>query len=452
LQQAIKLLQLNRIELSTLLKTELMENPILEEGMELTEEEEKETETKEVEKMEEVKGEGEAGSDFDWENYVQNYFTPASSGNLPADDEIPSFENTMSKSRSLQDHLEWQLKLSSLDENEERVGMMIIGNIDDDGYLQTGVEEIAEKSGIDASEVERVIRKVQDFDPLGVGARNLTECLLLQTRGIENPHLLQKVIKNHLHNLEIKNFKAIQKDMELEKEEVIELIKRISFLEPKPGRPFYDENAQYISPDIYIFKLGDKFTIALNEDGMPKLRISSFYKNILSKAGSSAKAKEYIYEKLKSAVWLIRSIHQRHRTIYKVAESIVKFQGDFLNKGMSHLKPMVLRDVAEDIDMHESTVSRVTTAKYVHTPQGIYELKFFFNSGIRRVEGDAIASESVKNKIKTICLQENHEKPYSDQDIVEILRKSNINIARRTIAKYREMLGILPSSKRKKLF
>ncbi|MFH1727104.1 MAG: RNA polymerase factor sigma-54 [Pseudomonadota bacterium] len=453
LQQAIKLLQLNRLELSALLKTELLENPILEEDSGLTEEEEKEKDPeKESETKEEVKGEGEGQQDFDWENYLQSYSAPSSGTVLSTDDEIPSFENTMSKKHSLKDHLEWQLKLSSIDVKEDEIGNMIIGNLNDDGYLESDLEDIASQCKAEIGEVERVLRKIQDFDPLGVAARDLQECLILQTRSLENPHIIQQMIKEHLHHMEIKNYKAIQKAMGITEDDVIDAVKQISKLEPKPGRPFYDASAQYITPDIFIFKVGEKFTIALNEDGMPKLRISAFYKNVLQREGSSAKAKEYIYEKLKSAVWLIRSIHQRHRTIYKVAESIIKFQGDFLNKGISALKPMVLRDVAEDIDMHESTVSRVTTSKYVHTPQGIFELKFFFNSGIKRVEGANIASESVKDKIKTVVSQENQAKPYSDQDIVEILKKSNINIARRTVAKYREMLGILPSSKRKQLF
>jgi RNA polymerase sigma-54 factor len=232
---------------------------------------------------------------------------------------------------------------------------------------------------------------------------------------------------------------------------VVAAIKLFSNLEPKPGRLFHGEEAQYITPDVYIHKVGDTYCTVLNDDGLSKLRISNHYKNAL-RNGQGAKAKEYIQEKMRSAVWLIRSIHQRQRTIIKVADSIIKFQRDFLDKGIAHLKPLILRDVAEDIGMHESTVSRVTTNKYVHTPQGIYELKFFFNSSISRVGGEDIASEAVKDKIKQIVAAEPGDKPYSDQKIVEVLRTQNVDIARRTVAKYREVLGILPSSKRKKFF
>ena len=220
--------------------------------------------------------------------------------------------------------------------------------------------------------------------------------------------------------------------------------------EPKPGRLYNDDETIYISPDIYVFKVGDDYEIVLNEDGMPKLRINSYYREILTSKNSLGKdTKEYIQEKLKSAAWLIKSIHQRHRTIYKVTESIVQFQRDFFDKGIAYLKPLVLRDVAERIQMHESTVSRVTTNKYIHTPQGIFELKFFFNSAVSSMEGESIASESVKEHIRNIVKSEDKRKPFSDQELCDILKKSNIDIARRTVAKYRETLGILPSRKRR---
>jgi RNA polymerase sigma-54 factor len=259
------------------------------------------------------------------------------------------------------------------------------------------------------------------------------------------------IIERHLKHLESKNYQAIAKDLKLPLEEVVKAVRVISRLEPKPGRAFTGEEAQYITPDVYVHKMGDRYVTVLNDDGLSKLRISGMYRAAL-KNGEAGKAKEYIQDKLRSAVWLIRSIHQRQRTIYKVTESIVKFQRDFLDRGIAHLKPLILRDVAEDIGMHESTVSRVTTNKYVHTPQGIYELKFFFNSAINKTGGDEIASEAVKNHIKQIVGAEDPKHPHSDQKIVEILRGQGIEIARRTVAKYREVLGILPSSKRKKYF
>ncbi|MEE9567258.1 MAG: RNA polymerase factor sigma-54, partial [Desulfobacteria bacterium] len=262
-----------------------------------------------------------------------------------------------------------------------------------------------------------------------------------------------QIIRNHLKHLENKNYKAISRALGVGLGDVLSAVDIIIRMEPKPGRQFSDEEPQYISPDVFVYKVGDEFVIVLNEDGMPKLRISSFYKKALSNKGEefAGRTRDYIKSKLRSAVWLIRSIHQRQRTIYKVVESIICFQRDFLEKGLVHLRPMVLRDVAGDIGMHESTVSRVTTNKYVHTPQGIFELKFFFNSSISRFNGEAIASASVKEKIRQIIESEDPTKPYSDKKMVDILESSNINIARRTVAKYREMLGVLSSNKRKNI-
>jgi RNA polymerase sigma-54 factor len=253
--------------------------------------------------------------------------------------------------------------------------------------------------------------------------------------------------------LEKRNFPGIAKALKLPVEKIVEAARMIADLEPKPGRPFYDESGQYITPDIYVYKVGEEFTIGQNEDGLPKLRISDFYQKVLRGNHTTKLTKEYVNEKLRSALWLIRSIHQRQRTIYRVTESIIKYQKEFLLKGITFLRPMVLKDVADDISMHESTVSRVTTNKYIHTPQGIFELKYFFNSGIKRVEGStSVASESVKEKIRALITIEDARKPLSDQEIVEMLRQSNIDIARRTVAKYREMMGVLSSSKRKKIF
>jgi RNA polymerase sigma-54 factor len=253
--------------------------------------------------------------------------------------------------------------------------------------------------------------------------------------------------------LESKNYPAIAKDLKLPLEEVVETAKLLAKLDPKPGRNFSGDDAQYITPDVFIYKMGVDYTVVLNDDGLSKLRISGAYRQALRNGQiPSGQTKEFVQEKLRSAMWLIRSIHQRQRTIYKVTESIVKFQRDFLDKGIAFLKPLILRDVAEDISMHESTVSRVTTNKYVHTPQGIFELKYFFNSSIARTSGDDIASEAVKNHIQKIVTSEDTKNPYSDQKIVELLRSQGIEIARRTVAKYREVLGVLPSSKRKKYF
>jgi RNA polymerase sigma-54 factor len=252
--------------------------------------------------------------------------------------------------------------------------------------------------------------------------------------------------------LENKNYKAISQGLGVPFDDVIAAVEIITRMEPKPGREFSDEEPLYISPDVFVYKVGNEFVIVLNEDGMPKLRLSPFYRETLNKGeGVPGNTRDYIQNKLRSAVWLIRSIHQRQRTIYRVVESIVSYQEDFFEHGIGHLKPMVLRDVAEDIGMHESTVSRVTTNKYVHTPQGTYELKFFFNSSINRLDGEFVASASVKEKIRQIVQSEDPAKPYSDRMMVDILKESNIDVARRTVAKYREMLRVLPSNKRKRI-
>jgi RNA polymerase sigma-54 factor len=415
-----------------------------------------------------VKGE-EGANEIDWDQYLDHYqlqgHTAPSNRNL-TDEELPGYEATLTRKTDLVDHLTGQLRLTTLTPEEERVAMLVIGNLDDDGYFKMPLVEgeaedsaprdplmrVAFETGVGLETAERALRHVQALDPVGVAARDLRECLLLQVRHInaDTPEIVA-IIERHLKHLESKNYGAIAKDLKISVEEVVKAVKVISRLEPKPGRAYSGEEPQYITPDVYVYKMGDKYVTVLNDDGLSKLRISGMYRAAL-KNGQAGAAKEYIQDKLRSAVWLIRSIHQRQRTIYKVTESIVKFQRDFLDKGIAYLKPLILRDVAEDIGMHESTVSRVTTNKYVHTPQGIYELKFFFNSAINRTGGDEIASEAVKSHIKQIVAAEDARHPHSDQRIVEILKGQGIEIARRTVAKYREVLGILPSSKRKKYF
>ena len=302
---------------------------------------------------------------------------------------------------------------------------------------------------------ERTLRRIHQLEPKGCGARDLQECLLIQAAALKDNRapLLSLILKRYLKLLESKNLPAIARELKLNLSEVVDASRLLAKLDPKPGRNWSGEDAQYITPDVFVYKLGEEYTVVLNDDGLSKLRISAMYRAALRNgAGQNPKAKEFIQDKMRSAQWLIRSIHQRQRTIYKVTESIVKFQRDFLDKGIAYLKPLILRDVAEDIGMHESTVSRVTTTKYVHTPQGIFELKYFFNSSIARVAGDDIASEAVKNHIKQIVAAEDARTPYSDQKIVELLRAQGIDIARRTVAKYREVLGVLPSSKRKRYY
>jgi RNA polymerase sigma-54 factor len=348
-----------------------------------------------------------------------------------------------------------QLSLTHLTDDERTVCSLIIGNLDENGYLRGAtIEEIAQDAECDEEFAEEMLEIIQqEFDPTGVGARDLAECLLIQAEQVyKRGDPIFQVIMDHIPNLEKKRYDLIARDLDLTMEQVVDAARRISKLNPRPGRIYSNEEPQYITPDIYIHKVGDEYAAVINDDGVPKLKVSSFYKDALLN-GDARDAKKYVQEKVKNAAWLIQSIYRRQRTILKVTNSIIKFQRDFLDHGIGKLKPLVLRDVADDIGMHESTISRVTTNKYVHTPQGIFELKFFFNSSISKTHGDDIASEAVKTRIKQLIDQEDPKKPYSDSKIVKMLReKHNIDIARRTVAKYREMLGILSSTKRKRLF
>ena len=467
LQQAIKLLQLSRMELVDVVRQELEENPVLEEGQENLDEKELaeisegagggegEASPEITEEVREVKGENEGLNDIDWQTYLEGYNLGGSvADSYEEDEDRPSYENLLTKKSTLSDHLLWQLNLSRLEESDRVIASEIIGNIDEDGYLQANLEEIAQSTGSDLSRVERVLSFVQEFDPPGIASRNLQECLLRQVQLLGmSGSLVETILRDHIGDLENRRYQAIAKVQGVALEEVLGAAKVISGLDPRPGSPFSSEDVHYITPDIFVYKVGDEYMVVLNDEGLPNLRINSFYRNALAGGpGVDPKAGEYIQEKMRGAVWLIKSIHQRQRTIYRVTKSIVKFQKEFFDKGIAYLKPLVLRDVAEDIEMHESTISRVTTNKYVQTPQGLFELKFFFNSGINTTEGESLASESVKSKIKEIVSGENPKKPYSDQKIVEILRQHGIEIARRTVTKYREMLGLGSSTERKRFF
>jgi RNA polymerase sigma-54 factor len=480
LQQAIKLLQLSRMELVDMIREEMLENPVLEDSVESSAEQQKatpaelapDTQAERIGETEapmspnvmdgdraevtpEVKADTRsdeaAVKEFDWEGYLENQ---AANPPLPSyranSEELPSLEATLTRGTSLFAHLEWQLKLGHFTEEEEPVALLILGNLTPDGYLDQPLDEIAEEADKPLEFVEQVLHKVQQLDPPGVAARSLEECLTLQAYHIgADDHVVLGMIQKHLGNLEKKNYAAIAKDLNEPVEEIYEAAKVVMQFDPKPGRAYTDEEPTYISPDVYIHKVGEKYFVVANDDGLPKLKISDFYRAALQ---GGPKAKEYIQERLRSAQWLIRSIQQRQRTIVRVTESILRFQREFFDKGPAYLKPLILRDVADDIGMHESTVSRVTTNKYVNTPQGLFELKYFFNSGISRSDGDDLASEAVKLKIKQIIGGEDQRHPHSDQKIVELLADQGIEIARRTVAKYREQLKILSSSKRRQVF
>ena len=460
LQQAIKLLQLSRLELAEMIQQEMEQNPALEESGidELSDknitalESKAETPDKET-PVKEITIEEKIRTDTDWENYINEYNSTGRVYTESENTEAPNFEAFTSEKKTLKDHLQWQLGLYGLSEQQEEIGIMMIGNLNRDGYLCLDVEEIAQACNAEIENVENVLSVLQTFDPPGICARDLCETLLIQVQqlGIDNP-IITEIIKYHLKNLENRNSKKIAKALKISTDDVRAAVNIIQYLEPKPGRKFSTDEPAYITPDIYVYKDGDGFKIVMNDDGLPKLKINRFYKDAIANGRKISKdTKNYLNEKMQSASWLIKSIHQRQKTIYLVMESILKFQKKFFESGIAYLKPLILKDIAEDIEMHESTISRVTTNKYAYTPQGLFELKYFFNSSIERTGGESMASASVKDKIRLLIENEDHESPLSDEKLSSILKGSNIQIARRTVAKYRKVLNILPSNKRKQL-
>jgi RNA polymerase sigma-54 factor len=338
-----------------------------------------------------------------------------------------------------------------LDERELALGLEIIGNIDERGYFAAVPEDIAERTGCTLEDFDDMLDMVQRLDPLGVGARDLKECLLIQVRALQLKNgIVEKVIEHHMKDLEKHNYVGIAKGLKITEEQVIESVAKIVGLDPIPGRQFGTTSDQYMIPDVYVFKVAGNWAVSLNEDGLPRLKVSEFYKDMKENRLKTTE-KEYLSDKIKSAQWLIKSIQQRQQTILKVTNKIVERQKDFFDFGVQFLKPMILRDIADDIEMHESTVSRVTTNKYVHTPRGIFELKWFFNSPVSKTDGGDIASEAVKSMIKKIIDSEEPKSPHSDQKLVELLEKQGILLARRTVAKYREQLNIFPSGQRKRM-
>ena len=490
LQQAIRLLQLSRLELIDEIRKELDANPVLADDEieprprttqpgEVVHQEspsndsdnrlglsERLSDRNKGEELQRAADEKKV-NEIDWEQFLENRSMqqplPASRGGF---EDLPPIEQNLTKGTSLVDHLRWQLQVSDLTEPERAFAEMVLGNLDDNGFLDLkgteredgtvtpdlSLEQLAQEAGLDPEDAPEVLRIMQEWDPVGACARDLRECLLVQAEVFGYEDLEIQIIDKHMHNLEKHNYPAIARDLKVPVEEVYEAVKEIQKLESRPSRNFTetDDRSIGITPDVYVVKDGERFVVSDNDRGVQRLYINeSLTKQLLK----DPQAKDFIGEKLRNAQSLIRAIEQRRKTIIKVTECIVDKQRDFFEKGVAFLKPMILRDVAYAVGMHESTISRVTTNKYVHTPQGLFELKYFFNSSIRRTAEDDIASESVKQAIKKIIEEEEKSNPLSDQAIVEILAKRDgVVIARRTVAKYREMLRILPSSKRKKLF
>lgn len=451
LQQAIKLLPMTTLELAELLNQEMVENPLLEE----VPEEEPAAEAAGTTEAETKPEKDEAWDDADYEYFFGEYLDEGYRPKQPQEvKELPPIENTLSSKGSLADHLMWQLNLQTSDPLLREIGAAIIGNIDDDGYLVASIDEIASLGPWDIADVERALDHVQGFDPIGVCARDLQECLLLQLRSLGLAGTpCEALVRDHLRQLQNQRIPELAKALGIEPDEVKTHIEFIRHLDPKPGARYTPTESQYVIPDVYIIKTDEGYRAVLNEEGLPQLRISPVYRRLLDKGGdASDETRAYVKDKFRSALWLLKSVDQRQKTIVKVATSIIHFQQAFLDSGIEHLRPLVLRDVATDIGMHESTVSRVVNNKYMHTPQGVYEMKFFFHSGISSSLGESVSSVTIKQRIRKIVEGEDPRRPLSDSKIMNLLQKDGLALARRTIAKYREELRIPTSNQRKVLY
>ena len=454
LQQAIKLLPMSTLELADLLNQEVVENPMLEE---VSSEDAQASDSASSEKAEgdaEAAPKSDTWDDNDYAYFFGDYLDDGYRARTQQEvKELPPIENTLSTGSSLADHLQWQLSLQATDETVREIGDAIIGNLNDDGYLVASVDEISTMGGWSVEEVEKALRIVQRFDPVGVAARDLQECLGLQLQHIgHDTAVAEKIVTEHLRLLQNHQVPEIAKKLGMTIDEVKEHVELIRHLDPKPGSRYNRPDSHYVIPDVYVVKVEDQYVALLNEEGLPQLRISPVYRRLLDKsAENTAETRAYVKDKFRSALWLIKSVEQRQKTIHKVATSIITYQREFLDQGIEFLRPLVLRDVANDIGMHESTVSRVVTNKYMHTPQGVFEMKYFFHSGISSSYGEHVSSVTIKQRIRKIIGAEDLRKPLSDSKIVSILQREGLALARRTIAKYREELKI-PTSNQRKMF
>ena len=431
--QAIQILQFNHQELVDYVENEILENPVLEED--------KNYDFPEVDIREKIRE-----SAYEEHREEQWEYTP--------DDEREeyTYEQYVSDEDSLEDYLKMQLDFSKLSEIKRTIGLAIIESIDDNGYLTVSLEDIAKNCNADVEEAEQVLDLIQTFEPAGVGARTLQECLIIQlaSRG-DLTEEVEFIIENMLEDLASHKIAQIAKKMNMTNREVQEIVDLIRTLEPKPGRLFdTGETTKYISPDIFVEKINGEYVVTNNDGSVPRLMVSSYYNKLSSQAKTDDELNKYLNDRFNSAVWLIRSIEQRKQTIFNVASAIVRYQQEFFDKGEKFLKSLTLRQIADELGMHESTVSRSINGKYMESPRGMYELKFFFSSGVSGDDGKSVSSNSVKSIIKELIGSENPKKPYSDQEMVEILKNKGIEISRRTVAKYREGLGILSSSKRRR--
>ena len=462
LQMAIKLLQLSRLELESLVQKELTENPALEEAPEPTDdapqaggvEATPPAETPPTTPAADPEPVPASPDDMDFDKVLEQYetFRPPPTPSVAAPEDAPQFENRAGAEDSLAEHLMWQLQMSAFNFEERLVATELIGAIDDNGYLRSdGLSTACNAVGVDEAFAEQVLLRIQALDPLGVGARNLRECLLIQARVLlPDDELVHRVIDLHLDELVGRAALHLQESLEIGDAEMRRVMEAISSLDPKPGRGFSSSQAEYVVPDVFVEMRSGEWVVSLNENGLPKLRVSDYYKRVLHQ-NKNADTREFLRNKVRSAVWLVRSIYQRQATMKKVTEAIFRFQRDFLERGPKFLRPLVLRDVALEVGMHESTISRVTTQKFAQTPQGLFELKYFFGARIQSERGEDLSAQAVRERIQTLIDKEDPRRPLSDQAIVVVLKEENIKIARRTVAKYRGQLGLLSSSERTKV-
>ncbi|HKQ98785.1 MAG TPA: RNA polymerase factor sigma-54 [Candidatus Polarisedimenticolia bacterium] len=461
LQQAIKLLQMTKLELQEEVTQELTENPMLEEVQETSPESERpDGEEAPAETPPEAPVEPDRDRDsfdeIDYESYFQDYMDLSYNPQAPREEvETRPLDAVLSRPQSLTDHLMWQLDMAALPARQKEIAQAIVGNLDDAGYLQASFEELAAMGPYTVEEVETVLHLVQDFDPPGVAARDLRECLLLQIayHDMEGTPV-ETIVRDHFDLLQGRRFRELAQALGMTLEEGMAAVEGVRHLDPKPGKKYNAGSSNYVVPDVYVLKIDKGYTIVLNEEGMPRLRISPFYRRLIDRNNPEAtrETREYAREKFRSAFRLIKSLEERQRTIYKVAKSIVKHQQGFLDYGYEHMRPLILRDVADDIGMHESTVSRVVNHKYMHTPRGLFEMRFFFHSGLSSDHGEDVSSLTVKERIKKAVAEEEQEHPLSDAAIVRILSREGLRIARRTVAKYREELRIPSSNERRQGF
>jgi RNA polymerase sigma-54 factor len=457
LLQKIELLQLNRLELQEMLNQELVENPILEEVTESDAPSEMSAE----ERIGEAPSNGEAGEagseigrdsfeEIDFRYFFDEYLDTGYKNREAEDTERPSFETFLTRTPSLEDHLNWQLGLSDTRDEIAEIARLIIGNINEDGYLGIGLEEISGLAGCSPEQALEALKIVQFMDPVGVGARDLRECLMLQLESLElEESLAYLVVREHLQLLEGHKFKEIASRTGTSFDEVLQAVECIRRLIPKPGLKYGNQKPSYVQPEVTIAKVDEEFVVMLNEEDMPQLRLNAGYRELLKSKTVSGETKSFLREKFRSAVDLLRSVDQRKQTIYKVCVCVVDRQKDFLENGPAHLRPMLIKDVANELGVHSSTISRVVTNKYVNTPQGVMELRKFFTIGLESRNGEELSIAQVKMKIKELLEKENRKKPYSDNQLEQLLRRENIFINRRTVAKYREQMQIPGSRERR---